>query len=309
MNVLWPAAILVCLLVQPVAAASTMATVESRNFETKSLPQPFKPPKQLAEGYQLFQASGAFLPEATVVKSVVAVGDSRIGLPAGAKQRLSADLDAVYGRISTDPLLKNIASALPYCLNDKRPTQGHYFAYYPGRPKDARSTIIFLHGFGGNFLFYTYLLKEEFPNAVILLPSWGSSWRDGTTQYLDDMLKDVRRRRSIPLGKPWLMAISAGGPAGFRLYNQQPSRFSGLVSLASAPSQTIIPKLNENLKILMLNGREDNAFPIAAVERTASRLRERLPMFEAYTLPGDHFFLLSHQAETFRRIREFLEEK
>jgi predicted esterase len=280
--------------------------VESCNFPTQSLPPPFQAPKQFAAGYKLFQAGGASLPEEITVKGVVLMGGPELGLTAKETQGLYASLDRVYGSISSDALFKNVGSALPYCLADKRPAQGHYFAYYPAKTADDTQVIVFLHGFGGNFLFYTYLLKEEFPHAVILVPSWGASWHDGTMQYLDDMYKDVKRRRSLSIRKPCLMAISAGGPAGFRLYNEQPDRFSCCVSIASAPSLAIVPELKDNLKILMVNGKQDSRFRIAHVQSIASKLAERLPHFQIHVLDGDHFFLLSKREETFRVIKAFL---
>jgi pimeloyl-ACP methyl ester carboxylesterase len=283
-----------------------VGTVESCDFPTQSLPPPFRVPKQFAEGYKLFQAGGALLPEEVTVKSVVLLGNSKVGLKANEARDLYANLDHVYGSIASDPLFKDVPSALPYCLGDKRPSRGHYFAYYPQRVTDDTRVIVFLHGFGGNFLFYTYLLKEEFPNAVALLPSWSASWHDGTMQYLDDMYKDVKRKRSLSIGKPCLMAISAGGPAGFRLYNEQPDRFSCYVSLASAPPLAMVPALKDKLKILMVNGKQDSGFRITHVQSIASKLAERLPNFQLHVLDGDHFFLLSKRKETFRVIKAFL---
>jgi surfactin synthase thioesterase subunit len=280
--------------------------VESCNFPTQSLPPPFKPPKRFAQGYKLFQAGEGFLPEETVVKGVVLMGGSQVGLTSKEVQELYTNLDQVYGRISSDALFKDIHSALPYCLADKRPSQGHYFAYYPEKAGDDTQVIVFLHGFGGNFLFYTYLLKEEFPRAIVLLPSWGASWQDGTMQYLDDMYQDVKQQKSLSIRKPCLMAISAGGPAGFRLYNEHPDRFACLVSLASAPPGASVPALKKDLRILMVNGKQDSGFRIAQVRAIASRLSEKLPHFQFNELEGDHFFLLSQRAETFRVIKAFL---
>jgi pimeloyl-ACP methyl ester carboxylesterase len=290
---------------QVIGDPQTGGRVESCNFPTRSLPPPFRVAKRFAEGYKLFQAGGAFLPESITVKSVVVIGHSQVGLTTKETEGLYASLDRVYGSISSDPLFNNIHSALPYCLAEERPSQGHYFAYYPEKVTDDTRVIVFLHGFGGNFLFYAYLLKEEFPDAVVLLPSWSASWHDGTMQYLDDMYKDVKRRRSLSIGKPCLMAISGGGPAGFRLYNEQPDRFSCYVSIASAPPLRIVPALKEDLKILMVNGRQDSGFRIAHVESLASRIAERLPHFQLHVLDGDHFFLLSHREETFRVIKAF----
>ena len=280
--------------------------VESCTFPTRSLPPPFQVPTRFADGYKLFQAGSNLLSEETVVKSVVLMGTPQIGLTAQEAQGLYANLDRVYSSLSSDALFKDVHSALPYCLAEKRASHGHYFAYYPEKVAGDTRAIVFLHGFGGNFLFYTYLLKEEFPNAVILLPSWSASWQDGTMQYLDDMYKDVQRKRSLSIRKPCLMAISAGGPAGFRLYNEHPDRFSGYVSIASAPPLKVVPTLNDDLKILMVNGKRDSGFRIAHVQGIASKLTKRLPHFEFHALDGDHFFLLSKREETFRLIKAFV---
>jgi pimeloyl-ACP methyl ester carboxylesterase len=212
----------------------------------------------------------------------------------------------VYRNIASDALFKSVPSALPYCLADKRPSHGHYFAYYPDKASDDSQVIVFLHGFGGNLLFYTYVLKEEFPNAIVLLPSWGASWEDGTMRYLDDMYQDVKQKRSLSIRNPCLMAISAGGRAGFRLYNEHPDRFSCYVSLASAPSLASVPKLKDDLRILMVNGKQDRDFGIAHVQSIASKLSPRLPHFQIEVLDGDHYFLLSKREETFRAIKAFL---
>jgi hypothetical protein len=289
----------------PTHAAGPLGKIESCNFPTTSLPPAFRPPAQFADGYRLFLAAGAMVPEAVTVKSVVLAGPM-LGLSAGATKRLYADLDKVYDKIAADPLFAGIPSVLPYCLADERPTQGHYFAYYPPKIPENPRVIVFLHGFGGNFLFYAYLLKEEFPDAVILVPSWGASWADGTMQYLDDIYKDVKRRTSLSIRKASLMAISAGGPAGFRLYNERPEQFSCFVSIASAPSQAIVPQLKTDLRILMVNGKRDTGFPIGVVESIAARLAKRVPGFHIHLIDGDHFFLLSHRDETFRTIKAFL---
>ena len=294
---------------QAISGPQAVGKVKSCDFPTQSLPPPFRVPKQFVEGYKLFRAGGAYVPERIAVKSVVLMGNSQIGLTPKETQGLYASLDRVYDSISSDALFQNVTSALPYCLADTRPSHGHYFAYYPEKLTDDTQVIVFLHGFGGNFLFYTYLLKEEFPNAVVLLPSWSGSWHDGTMQYLDDMYKDVLQKKSFSIRKPCLMAISAGGPAGFRLYNAQPDRFSSYVSIASAPSTIIVPALKENLKILMVNGRQDSGFRIARVQSIASKLAERLPYFQSHVLDGDHFFLLSKREETFRVIKAFLGER
>jgi pimeloyl-ACP methyl ester carboxylesterase len=284
----------------------TTGRVVSCDFATRSLPPAFRPPDNFANGYKLFQVAGQYLPEEYTVKGVVLLGRSRVRLTDAASRTLYTGLDQVYRAITADPLFQNVRSALPYCLSNQRPTHGHYFAYYPGKLTPDTPTIIFLHGFGGNFHFYIYLLKEEFPGAVILAPSWDGSWRDGTAEYLDDMEKDVKRRTSHVVRRPYLMAISAGGPAGFRLYNAQPERFSCYVSLASIPPQATVPGLKTTLRTLMLNGKRDSGVPIGAVESIARELAGRLPDFRFRALDGDHFFMLLEREKTFRIIKSFM---
>ena len=262
-------------------------------------------PKQFADGYKLFQAGGALLPEQVTVKSVVLMGRSETGRPKDFTRAWTKCTAAFRQTRSSRTLALSCRTACPTSGR----ARGHYFAYYPEKVTDQTPAIVFLHGFGGNFLFYTYLLKEEFPKAVVLVPSWGASWGDGTMQYLDDMYKDVKRRKSFSVRKPCLMAISAGGPAGFRLYNAKPDRFACYVSLASAPALKIVPELKDNLKILMINGKQDSGFKVTYVESLASKMAERLPHFQLHVVDGDHFFLLSKREETFRIIKKFVEKE
>ena len=70
-----------------------------------------------------------------------------------------------------------------------------------------------------------------------------------------------------------------------------------------------MPQLKNDLKILMVNGRQDSRFPLSAVQSLTEPLAQRLPHFRLHVLDGDHFFLLSKREETFRAIKAFLEKK
>jgi pimeloyl-ACP methyl ester carboxylesterase len=142
-----------------------------------------------------------------------------------------------------------------------------------------------------------------------VLPSWGASWYDGTAQYLDDMQKDLLRRRRITLGKPWLMGISAGGPKGFQLYDAQPQRFAGYVSVASTPPLVLVRKMKPELRILMLNGKLDKGFRPEHAQWVADQLSPRLPHFQLHLIDADHFLMLSKREETFRAIKDFMQKE
>jgi pimeloyl-ACP methyl ester carboxylesterase len=215
----------------------------------------------------------------------------------------------VYTRIYSDSDFASVSSALPYCFATRRHSQGHYFMYRPDKLPEDPACIVFLHGYGGNFMFYTWVLKEEFPDAIILVPSWSVSWAHGSSLYLRDMLKDAERRTGVSLERPWLMGISAGGYGGFSIYNRCSSHFRGYVCIASAPANAVAYALKPDLRILMLNGLDDAMAPIAVVRRQAGLVKKRgISFFRYRELDGNHFFLLSNRKATFDAIRAFMSD-
>src|SRR5205807_2475525 len=107
--------------------------------------------------------------------------------------------------------------------------------------------------------------------------------------------------------RPWLMAISAGGPAAFTIYNSAPTKFSGLVSLASSPEPSDIAAARGNVRILMINGAKDDRFPIEYVRDAVSQLRPRVSGLDYEELAGaDHFFLLTRPEKAFAVMKDFM---
>lgn len=280
--------------------------VESVWFETSVTPPVYVVPKRLKEGEPLFRAGLRTLPESVLVMGALAVGSGELGLSAKQAGSLAPLVKDAYAKIGADPAFRETPSALPFCFATEKQTTGHYFLYRPEEMPDNPVAIVFLHGYGGNFQFYTWVLKEEFPDAVILAPSWGVSWGDGSPKYVQDMLADARRRTSVGLDKPWLVAISAGGRGGFSIYNKLPAEFSGYVCLASLPGTFAVKRLRPDLKILMLNGTDDGMVPIRLARKQAELARRAVPTLRSQEIEGNHFFLLSNREETFGAIREFM---
>jgi len=243
-----------------------------------------------------------------VVGGLVA-GSDELGLSPKQAASLTPLVTDVYTKIGTDAAFRETPSALPYCFATKKHTAGHYFLYRPEKIPEDPVCIVFLHGYGGNFQFYIWVLKEEFPGAIILAPSWGVSWARGSATYLQNMLADARRRLGVRLRTPWLMAISAGGRGGFRIYNRMPKAFAGYVCLASIPGTSVARRLRRDLKILMLNGTTDDMLPISLARKQAELARQAVPKLSAKEIEGDHFFLLSNREETFGAIRAFMKEE
>jgi len=293
----------------PCVAAQSTGIVESVRFKASITPPVYTIPEGLRQNETLFRIGLQTLPEGLLVVGALSLGSDNLGLSTAQGTNLVSLMGDVYAKIATDVAFSNVSSALPYGFSETKNTMGHYFLYHPNPVPKNPVPMVFLHGYGGNFLFYTWVLKEQFPDAVIMVPSWGVSWGNGSAAYVKEMLADAERRLGMSVRKPWLMAISGGGPAGFRIYNQDASEYAGYVCLASSPDAPTAGKLRKDLRILMVNGTSDTAFPIDAVRKRAKLVGQRVPTLTLFEIKSDHFFLLSKTREVFEQVRKFMDVK
>jgi len=265
------------------------------------------PPQVQAQG-ALFRIGLNTLPERMLIASGLQLAE-RFGLDPKQLAKLAPVIDQEYANMANDPALAELPSALPYCFSAADPTNGHYFLSTPAKLPADPMCIVFLHGWGGNFQFYIHSLRSQYPNAVILVPSWSISWVGGSPEYLSDMLAHAERRLKIRLGKPWLMGISAGGRGGFPIYNDMPDRFRAFVCLANAPRTVDAIKLRPALRILMINGTNDSLVPEPVARRQARLAHKRVRLFRYNRIDkGSHFFLLERPKETYGKINTFMQD-
>lgn len=210
--------------------------------------------------------------------------------------------------MAKDSTFADLPSALPYCFASSKQTNGHYFLHQPANMSDTPHCIVFLHGYGGNFQFYIWVLKDRFPHAVILAPSWGMSWASGNGAYIQSVLQDAERRLNVPLRRPWLIGLSAGGYGGFAIYSSNPSNYEGYVSLAAAPPENTLGRMSSDMRMLMMAGTRDNMLPISKARRWAAAIKRRVPQFSYREVEADHFFFLSARTNVCTMIREFMKE-
>ncbi|MBN1671458.1 MAG: hypothetical protein JXR37_10520 [Kiritimatiellae bacterium] len=290
-------------------ALQTNGTVVSVSFASAVSPPVYRVPVRLEAYDKAFRLGLNVLPEGLLVWGALVLGNQDLGLSEKQSADLTELLARTYTAIGSDPTFARVPSALPYCFATSKHTQGHYFVYRPAAlPADPR-TLVFLHGYGGNFLFYTWVLKEAFSDHIILAPSWNAGWYRGSPRYLQDMLADAERRLGVTIREPWLFAISAGGRGGFVIYSQLQTVFSGYVCLAAAPEDAVIPQLRSTMNVVMINGTEDRMVPVAVARRQAAAARQRIPSLVMEEMKGDHFFLLSRREETFAIVRRYMEKR
>ncbi len=281
--------------------------VNSIAFRATVLPPVTEIPPVYKNYESLFRRGLASLPEGTLLTSALTMGWHELGLDQQQSLTLAPLVSDVYKKIYADPAFSKLPSALSYGFSTVQPEYGHYFMCRPETLPDDPLVIVFLHGFGGNFQFYLWSLHEAFPDAILLTPSWGMSWQNGSLQYLQDMLTDVQRRLKMDVEVPWLMGISAGGRGGFRIYNEAPDAFQGFVCIANAPESKVVGNLRPNLQVLMLNGSEDEMVPVNIARQYAQVVKSKVSNFQYSEIPGSHFFMLSDPEKCFDVIRKFMQ--
>ncbi len=282
--------------------------VEAHLFSTKVTPKPFRLPEHLKSYESLFHFGVGWIPEGLLVNGGLLLGNKNFGLSSNQTNELTTLLNAAYTSIAKDPAFAGVPSAFPHCFSRVKQKRGHYFVSYPKTIDDFTKTIVFLHGYGGNFQFWTWVLREEFPEHIVIVPSWGISWGLGPAEYAMDAVTDVERRFDIEIDRPWLMAISGGGGKGFQIYVEKPKQFRGYICIASAPVNNDIKKLKPGMKVMMINGKEDKMCPLKLARRQALACKRKLPGFVFAPVDGSHFFILSNRQETFASMRRFMRE-
>jgi pimeloyl-ACP methyl ester carboxylesterase len=245
--------------------------------------------------------------EGTLLQAAVTTAPRPLHLTSAQAMALSRALGDVYEKIAADPCFAGVPSALSEAVSRNPARPGHYFLYQPVQVTEQTPVIVFLHGFGGNFQFYGWLLKSAFPDHAIVCPSYGIAWSTEGKVFLDEVLVDVARRLGVGKRRPWLMGISAGGPASFGIYNAAPEQFAGLICLATCPEPAQVAAAKRELKLLMLNGVKDDRYPIEYVRRTLMPLVPRLADLEVKELANaDHFFMLTMANETFGAVKAYM---
>jgi predicted esterase len=277
--------------------------VESRDFKTQFAGADFIFPEKYKNFKALFYNALNTSSEKSIITLAIALGGKQIGLQTKDTEQLARIIPPIYEEIEEDEEFKNTKSALPYCLSSNK-TQGHYFIYTP--EKKAKGTILFLHGYGGNFLFYMFALKKEFPDYKIIIPTYGVKWAKNGIPYLNDLLKDLKIDNSKE--KIWLMALSGGGPIGFEFYKKRFDRFKGYTCLASTPLDTQVAQIHKLSNILIINGKKDSPRLLQRVAKNVKAIKASNKKVKSHLIDGSHFFMMTNRKETFNLIRKFIEQ-
>lgn len=235
------------------------------------------------------------LPESAVIG--LALGQAELlGLPKEQAAQLGRLVSRRYERIAQAPGFNTAPGALDYCLSETRPASGFATLVVPAGANARSRTVVFLHGYGGSFLWYAHFLHEVYPDAILLLPAYGLSGATVPAAYVSEARRAAEQRLGFPLARPQLAGLSAGGFGACRLFAARPEEYASLTVLAAYPPEDTLRLLAAGRQIRFLAGAAEGFVVEGVWQQSLDFLHRRGVRFDAATIPGaDHFFLLTHE--------------
>lgn len=254
----------------------------------------------------LLRASVARLPESGVV-TLALTQSSALGLSESEAAQIGELVSRRYAAIAASPVFKNVPSTLTYCLSETRPTRGLALLYRPARTNAQTPVIVFLHGYGGAFLWYQHQLAEWFPDHLILCPAYGLDPSDISPAYLAESLAAASAQLKHPLAPPTLIGLSAGGFGATRAYAARPAPWRRLVVMAAYPPDDAFRAWPKSARSSWLVGETEYYVKDGGFAAYSKSLAARSTQHEGVViLKAGHFFLLTHPRETQRALQRWL---
>ncbi|MBN8421278.1 MAG: hypothetical protein J0L73_20355 [Verrucomicrobia bacterium] len=266
--------------------------------------------------YERF-ATGSVLPEIDQIHLGYAVASALDPLFTQKQRReLSAMTDAIYTEARTDPDFTAAGSALPMiyrelCFGEFR--DGHYFHYIPAsvdRSKPA-PTLVFLHGSGGNFKAYVWLLSKVADELGITLiaPTFGlGNWeKKGGYEVITRAIADAGKHAAIDPDQIHLMGLSNGGIGLCLAESTDGPKFRSLIFLSAVWHSHIRPgefaaRLQPR-RVLILSGGSDDRVPWEYVSGYAEKMKACGLDVTSRRFEGeDHFLFFRQRGEVLKSV-------
>ncbi|WP_395750556.1 alpha/beta fold hydrolase [Prosthecobacter sp.] len=254
----------------------------------------------------MFRLALTSLPESAIV-SMALSQPAVLGLSQEQAAMMRPLLEARYELMAKSPTYSGVASALPYCFAATQSREGLALVHVPTMMTAQTPVLLFLHGYGGSFLWYQHLLAEQFPRTLIICPVYGINTSTISSDYVRECLQAVATRLGRPDIKPFLIGLSAGGFGACDLYTQHPERFDRLICLAAYPPEDLLPKFPRESKAFFMVGGAEYYVKSGDFARRIAQVRQHASSTQDFIVPqADHFFLLSHTDQTMAKLREWL---
>lgn len=237
------------------------------------------------------------------------------------KRELAALTDSIYAEMSRDAEFAACGSALGAIYDEVTFAEfrhGHYFHYIP--PQFDRSqpapALVFLHGSGGNFKAYIWLLSKvaDQTGCTVIAPTFGlGNWeKRGAYDAITAAIRDAGKHAAIDPERIHLMGLSNGGKGVCLAESARGPRFASLILLSAVLHDRIQPaslaKRLPNRPVLILSGQNDDRVPWSYVDDYAVQFEKAGMKITKRAFDGeDHFLFFRRQTEILDEVRRWIE--
>ncbi|MEZ5384538.1 MAG: hypothetical protein R3F13_03375 [Prosthecobacter sp.] len=236
------------------------------------------------------------------------------------KRDLSAMTDAIHAEMAKDAEFQACGSALTTIYDEMTFTEfrdGHYFHYIPSKHDRSKPApaLVFLHGSGGNFKAYVWLLSKvaDETGCTVIAPTFGlGNWeKRGAYDAITNAIADAHKHAAIDPDQIHLMGLSNGGKGVCLAESEEGPHFRSLIFLSGVFHNRITPEqLAERLKprtVLVLSGGSDDRVPWNYVSDYAAKLKAGGLNVTTRQFPDDdHFLFFRKRKEVLRTVAEWL---
>jgi pimeloyl-ACP methyl ester carboxylesterase len=175
---------------------------------------------------------------------------------------------------------------------------------------------VFLHGSGGNFKSYTWIMKQiaDEVGMFIIAPSYGmGNWREpDTSRVIREAIKDASKVTLIDQHRLHLIGLSNGGLGVSQAASQSDQPFRSLTFLSPVFERMALgsPAFTDQWRghpILVITGTHDERVPFDYVQNTVEMLKASGVQSQFHAIEGaDHFMLFSHRADVVKTLTDWL---
>lgn len=236
------------------------------------------------------------------------------------RRELSAMTDAIYAEIRADADFTATGSALPSIYREMTLGQfrdGHYYHYIPAKVDRTKPapTLVFLHGSGGNFKAYIWLLSKlaDELGITVIAPTFGlGNWeKKGGYETITRTIADAGKHAAIDPDHIHLMGLSNGGKGLCLAESADGPKFRSLIFLSAVLHTRIRPaELAARLHprpVLILSGGSDDRVPWEYVSDYAETFKTGGLDVTTHRFAGeDHFVFFRKRAEVLQLVSAWL---
>jgi hypothetical protein len=288
------------------ASVAQAQKIEQVTWQTAHTAPPVTLHGSTKEWLPMFRMGLASLPESSVVALCLSQ-PQLLGLnakEAATLQKLTAER---YALMVKDAVFQKAPSALPYCFTDVKPVEGLGTVHLPAGCNPRTPSIVFLHGYGGSFLWQLHVLVEAFPQHLIVCPAYGMSCNAVPREYVRGAVEAAEKKLGFAMTKPSLMGLSAGGFGACALYAQKPDNWRRVVCLAAYAREPVVSQFAAGMDLRFIAGKDEFFVLDGSFQRGVDAAKRRGARVDSFLVPeSGHFFLLEKREETIEVLRRWL---